>query len=246
MHVLLWRTTPQVDGGVSPAGRRQWQRWVVEEQQDAAQRGQDQGDDCHLLPKTPRRGHPPLKIEGRELERISCAMVLGIMISNDISWAAHVDYICPNANRRLYFVCMLRRAGSSRADLLTFYKAYVRSAVEYASAVWHTGLTGEQADRIESVQSIIEPGLSYHEALALTGLETLHARRERMARAFFEAILSPGHKLHHLLPDPRPVNYGLRRRHRYPATSLRTQRARRTLINTVLTIGSSYANGPYY
>ena len=139
---------------------------------------------------------------------------------------------------------MLRRAGASCADLLTFYKAYVRSAMEYATAVWHTGLAGEQADRIKSVQRralrIIEPGLSYHEALALTkeprllaltGLETLHACWERMARACFEAILSPGHKLHHLLPDPRPVNYGLRRRHRYPATSLRTQRARRTLIN---------------
>ena len=157
------------------------------------------------------------------------------MISNDLSWAAHVDYICPNANRRLYFVYMVRRAGASRANLLTFYKAYVRSVVEYASTVWHTGLTGEQADRIESVQRralrIIEPGLSYHEALALTGLETLHARRERMARAFFEAILSPGHKLHHLLPDPRPVSYGLRRRHHYPAMFLGTQRAHRTLIN---------------
>ena len=175
------------------------------------------------------------KIEGRKLERISCAMVLGIMISNDLSCAAHVDYICPSTNRRLYFVCMLRRAGASRADLLTFCKAYVRSAVEYASTARHTGLTGEQADRIESVQRralrIIEPGLSYHEALTLTGRETLQTRRERMARAFFEAILSPGHKLHHLLPDPRPVNYGLRHRHRYPATSLRTKRARRTLIN---------------
>ena len=75
---------------------------------------------------------------------------------------------------------MLRRAGASRVDLLTFYKAYIRSAVEYASAVWHTGLTGEQADRIESVQRralrIIEPGLSYHEALSLTGLHGDAAR----------------------------------------------------------------------
>ena len=157
------------------------------------------------------------------------------MISNDLSWAAHDNYICPNANRRLYFVCMLRRAGASHADLLSFYKAYVRSAVEYASTVWHTGLTGEQADCIESVQRwalrIIEPGLSHHEALALTGLETLHTCRERMTQAFFEAILSPGHKLHHLLPDPRLVNYGPRHWHCYPATSLRTQRACRTLIN---------------
>ena len=114
-------------------------------------------------------------------------------------------------------------------------------------------MTGEQADRIKSVQRwalrIIEPGLSYHEALSLTGLETLRTHQERMARAFFEAILSPGHKLHHLLPDPRLMNYGLRRRNRYPATSLHTQRACRTLINynnMVLTIGISNANGPYY
>ena len=157
------------------------------------------------------------------------------MSSNDLSWAAHVDYICPKANGRLYFMCMLRRAGATRADLLTFYKAYVRSAVENASAEWHTGLTMEQTDRIESVQRralrIIEPDLSYQKSLALTGLETLHARRERMARAFFEGILNPDHRLHHLLPDPRPVIYGLRRQHRYPAASLRTQRACRTLIN---------------
>ena len=60
--------------------------------------------------KHPGADTPPLKIKGRELERISCAKVLGVMISNDLSWAAHVDYICPNTNRRLYFVCMLRRA----------------------------------------------------------------------------------------------------------------------------------------
>ena len=185
--------------------------------------------------KHPAADIPPLKIKGRVLERIGCAKVLGVMISSDLSWTAHVDYICPTANGRLYFVCMLKRAGASRADLLNFYKASVRSTVEYASAVWHTGMTAEQADRIESVQRralrIIEPGLSYQEALASTGLEMLHSRRERMAQAFFEAILSPDHRLHYLLPDPRPVSYGLRSRNDYAVPSLRTQRARRTLIN---------------
>ena len=126
---------------------------------------------------------PALKIEGRELERISCAKVLGVMISKT-SPGLHTSTACVPTPTGDYFVCRLRRAGASRVNLLTFYKAYVRSAVEYASAVWHTGLTGEQADRIESVQRQalrIEPGLSYHEALALTGLETLHARWERMA-----------------------------------------------------------------
>ena len=184
--------------------------------------------------KFPDTDLPPVTLGGKELERVDSAKILGVMISNDLSWNSHVDYICPKANKRLYFLCLLMRAGASRSDMLQFYKSTVRSAVEYACPVWHTGLTTEQTDRIESVQRralrIIDPGLSYNEALTLTGLETLHARRERMSQSFFLKTLAPDHKLHHLIPEPREVRYGLRRANRYPVPAHRTQRARKNLI----------------
>ena len=80
-----------------------------------------------------------------------------------------LGYICPSGSKRLYFLSMLKRAGASQRDLLMFYKAAVRSVVEYACVVWHTGLTGEQSNRIESIPKravgIILPDVSYELAL---------------------------------------------------------------------------------
>ena len=79
--------------------------------------------------------------------------------------------------------------------------------MEYACAVWHTGQTGGEADRIESVQrralGITEQDSTYKQALADTGLEALHPQRECQARSFYQKIQDPGHKLSHLLPEPR-------------------------------------------
>ena len=147
-------------------------------------------------------------------------------------------YICPNASKRLYFLCMLRRAGASCDQLLTFYKSTIWSCLEYACPIWHCGLTVEQADSIESIQRralrIAHPDLSYREsreALEVTGLDTLEARRERLTRSFFEKTMCPDHKLQHLLPEPRAVGYRLRRAKKFPLPVLRTQRAKKTLIN---------------
>ena len=130
-----------------------------------------------------------------------------------------MDHICPGGNQRVYFLCVLRWAGASPRDLLVFYKAAVRSVVEHACVVWHTGLMAEQTDRIESMQRrvlrAIYPDLSYAEALQCTGFKTLQARRERVARAFFGKVLAPDHKLHHLLPEPCQLGYELRAAKKY-------------------------------
>ena len=71
---------------------------------------------------------------------------------------------------------------ASPSEMLAFYKAVVRSAVEYACVAWHTGLTARKSDRIESIQRralrIIDPDLTYHQALQRTGLKTLEAQGE--------------------------------------------------------------------
>ena len=87
---------------------------------------------------------------------------------------------------------MLKRAGASSKEPINSHNVTVRSASEYECVVRHTGLTGEPSDRIESAQrralSIIEPDLAYEQALAAVGLGTLHARRERQARAFHQKM----------------------------------------------------------
>ena len=54
---------------------------------------------------------------------------------------------------------------------------------------------------------------------------------ERIAQNFFNEILSPEHRLHHLLPEPRDVRYDLRAVRTYEPQRLRTWRAKNSLIH---------------
>jgi len=55
-------------------------------------------------------------------------------------------------NKGVYFLKQLKRAGMSASDLLCFCKAVVRAVAEYMCPVWHSSLTVDQSDRIESIQ----------------------------------------------------------------------------------------------
>ena len=45
------------------------------------------------------------------------------------------------ANRCLFMVRTLKRFGFDCNELKTVYEGYVRSTLEYADVVWHSGLT---------------------------------------------------------------------------------------------------------
>ena len=68
----------------------------------------------------------------------------------------------------------------------------MRSVLEYASPVWHCGLTKLLTREIENVQKrclkIIFPVLSYNDALKISGLERLSDRREKAAHELFKEI----------------------------------------------------------
>ena len=57
--------------------------------------------------------------------------VLGVTLSNDLKWNAHVNSVCKLANRKLFLLLKLRRYGCSKASLVKFYQAIIRSALTY-------------------------------------------------------------------------------------------------------------------
>ena len=81
--------------------------------------------------------------------------------------------------------------------------------MEYACALFHSGLPQYLSVDLERCQKralrIMFPDKEYDEALACTGLISLHERRENIANKLFSNALVPGHKLHKLLP-PRNVS----------------------------------------
>ena len=177
---------------------------------------------------------PCIKVKGKDIERVTSTKLLGVTITSDLTWGAHVDSTHSRASQRLYFLTLLKRAGMPPHSMTKVYTAIVRSIAEYACQVWHTGLTEQQSEKLESIQKramrIIFPDFSYGDALAQSKLPTMHDRRERLSREFFEAMLQPGHRLHHLLPVRRESGYGLRNQNSRPLLRTKHERFKRTLI----------------
>ncbi len=117
---------------------------------------------------------PHLKIGESAIER-----VLMINTKHD-----HVEYISSKASCRIYFQCILRRAGKPPTDIIHVYTSVIRSVLEYACEVWHCGLTK---------RTIWHSGTP-------PNIQTLYQRREAKCCELFAAMERPTHKLHHLLP----------------------------------------------
>ena len=120
---------------------------------------------------------------------------MGISISNDLKWNAHIDALCNKAATRIYFLKQLKRAGLQHGHLLHFFKTVIRSVLEYAAPVWHYRLTKAQSERLEAIQKralriiyTCTQGMPYQFALIYAGVESLHVRREHFSKEFLRAF----------------------------------------------------------
>ena len=182
---------------------------------------------------------PSITIEGETIDRVQCAKLLGVLISNKLDWDEHVAHMNKKASQRLYYLRQLKRSGLNSKHLIQVFITMIRSLLEYSCQVWSTSLRAANREILESVQKramkIIEPTLAYKEALKKHDLQTLESRRDTLCRRFFKDIMSQkDHKLHCLLPTPRPSKYELRREKQYPLPNVCTKRYKNSLINSGL------------
>ena len=175
-----------------------------------------------------------ITIDGVSIDRVHSAKILGVTISDDLTWNVHVDNIVCKARKRLYMLYQLKRAGIKQDDLVRIYVAIVRPVLEYACPVWSTCLPKYLSDDIEVIQKralkSIFPGLSYVTILDMVKLPKLLDRREELCRKYFTNMQMSSHKLNHLLPDIRNVPYSLRSANKYPLAHARTSRFNNSLI----------------
>ena len=182
---------------------------------------------------------PMLTVGDYKIDRVEEFKLLGVVFRSDLNWSSHVKYILAKASRRIFVITKLLRSGMSTADVLNVYSSVVRSVLEYASPVWHCGLTQTQSFDIEKVQrrcfKIIFPALSYKETLKISGFETLAARRERASRELFLQVKHPLHSLYSLLKLKEKVENGVSTRDTYPFVIPRSKTNR--LAKSLITYG---------
>ena len=81
------------------------------------------------------------------VENVSTIKLLDVMLSNELTWQVHFDYVLTKANLRFYVIRKLRRAGQNKSDLVNI----VRTCSEYASPSW-ASLSAILSEDIKSLQ----------------------------------------------------------------------------------------------
>jgi hypothetical protein len=170
-----------------------------------------------------------ITVNCKELELVSSAKVLGVTISNSLQWVDHINNVIKKANKRLYFLVLLKRADVPARDIINFYNTCIRPVLEYCAPVFHHALPGYLCDDLERIQkralSIISPGLSYTDNLTVHYISTLKDRRQKLCKKLFQTVVSDAdHKLYHLLLPSKTSAYNLRRLRRFDCPATRTNR----------------------
>ena len=140
-----------------------------------------------------------ININDSEIERVDTAKLLGITISNNLSWETHITNITNKVSQRLFMLRLLKRAQVDMDKLLHIYTMVIRPIVEYGCQVWHPGLNKGEKKLIESIQEralkIIMPNASYELAQQISELPTLETRRVDLCRKLFKEIQDQSHKI---------------------------------------------------
>ena len=76
------------------------------------------------------------------------------MVTQDLRWQRNTEYICGKARAKLWII---RRLLEFNLDIKTLFDVYckeIRSILEMAVPVWHSGLTKKQSMEIERIQKL--------------------------------------------------------------------------------------------
>ena len=163
------------------------------------------------------------------LEVTYTTKLLGVTLTSDLSWTPHVVDITTRATKKLWILVRFKLLGGTRDQLVTVYQLRVRSTLEFASPVFHSGLSQEQSRRLEMVQkkacAIIlgKDYVSYENALTTLNLERLNARRTALTLDFaIKCSKSPKHS--HFFPLNNVARENNRNTKKYKEFQCRTSR----------------------
>ena len=90
-------------------------------------------------------------IGNNTVERVTTYKLLDIIISNDLKWSEHIDYISKKASKCLYSLRILKKVGFNRDGILKVYLTTIRPILEYGVQVWQD-IPEFLSNKLESIQ----------------------------------------------------------------------------------------------
>ena len=120
---------------------------------------------------------------GTRIQSTDSVRDLGVSMSPDYTWSAHVARVAEEDKKTLSWVLSVFR-DRSKLTMLTLYNSQVRSKLEYYCPLWNPSAVAD-IQKLESVQRVFTSKvagcreLAYWERLKLLKIQSLQRRRER-------------------------------------------------------------------
>ncbi len=126
--------------------------------------------------------------------------VVGVHITEDLTWSAHTDAVLKKAHQRLFFLRRLRKFGMSPSILRSFYSCTVESILTGCMTAWFGNSTAGNRKALQRVMRTVR----HIVGVELPSLQEIYTRRcTRKARRIIKDSSHPSHRLLSLLPSGR-------------------------------------------
>ena len=190
-----------------------------------------------------------LTINEQNLEKISVTKILGLWISEDLSWAKNCQEICQKAYSRISMITKLKYVGVGVQDLIEIYILFIRSVAEYCAVAFHSLLTMEQSHKLERIQKTslkVILGVmyvDYSSALEMCGLQTLAMRRQARCLEFARKCLRHPRNIRMFPLNQVSSSHYTRDREVFHVNFARTEDYRKSAIPYCQRLLNDYYNG---
>ena len=160
--------------------------------------------------KTRKWNFPPVVqlASNKILECVTQVKLVGVIVTDDLKWIKNTEYICDKAMTRIWVLRRMKNIGLEAEHIYDTYTKEIRSVLELAVPVWHSGLTKKLSTDIERVQKIAfriilgEDYGDYDIACTLLETETLEMRRERLCIKFSRKDIKKETSLFNVVSNP--------------------------------------------
>ena len=152
----------------------------------------------------PRSFIPPINL--LHIERVNEIKMLGVSISGSLKFDAHVKSVLSQCSQRLYLLKQLKNQGLPINKLDEVYSALIVSKIRYALPAWGGFLS---VNLCNMINGFFKRSFKFHLTSKLYDINELITDSDK---TLFNAINTPGHCLHNLLPERRTTQYELRGR----------------------------------
>ena len=144
--------------------------------------------------KSPIIPSNPLKLFGNLMQRVDCYKYLGLLLTTNLSWSAHISTICTKAKKILGLIYRRFYGSANQTILKQLYLSLVRPHLEYACQIWDPHLVRDKK-MLENVQKFgcklaaHQWDASYQELLELFELQPLEQQRLHLKLGLLFKIL---------------------------------------------------------